>query len=113
MILLAFEWTYDPYLDEVLSYRRKFLNELDNMEEKIKHFKQTIESCLERLNSLELNILKRLEWSSGTIPSLSDNIKEFEIKRKTRNEYFIVSVSKNQTLSVKICSYWAFTLRIM
>lgn len=91
MILLVYEWIYEPYLSIDSSHRKIYIDELCNIDEKTKHFKYTIESCLERLNSSEQIILKRLEWSSGTMPTLIDSIREFESKRKIRNEYFIVS----------------------
>lgn len=93
-IKLSYEWLYDVLIVKHIqtdSYRQVILAELDKIQPKLKQYNQAVTCALDKLNSTEQNILKRLEWASGSNPSLIEVTKVFETQRKKRNDYFKVN----------------------
>lgn len=93
--MISFEWLYDAFISKHLqkdSYRKTVLNEMEKIQVKLKEFESKSSNALEKLNSAEVNILKRLEWALPSTPALVDVIKVFEIQRQRRNEFFKVIV---------------------
>jgi hypothetical protein len=91
--MISFEWLYDVFISKHLkteSYRKLALNEMEKIQQKLKDFEQKSSNALEKLNSAEQTILKRLEWAVPSKPALNDVKKVFEEQRKKRNDFFKV-----------------------
>ena len=91
--MISFEWIFDVFISKHLqtdSYRKTVLNEMEKIQTKLKDFEYKTSIALEKLNSAEVNILKRLEWALPSTPALIDVIKVFELQRKKRNDFFKV-----------------------
>ena len=64
---------------------------MEKIQIKLKDFENKTGNLLEKLNSSESSILKRLEWAVPSTPALVDVIKVFETQRKKRNDFFKVN----------------------
>lgn len=95
-LINALEWLYDPYIAEPNTNRQIALDQaksnLVDLSENLSIFNNNFEG----LNTCEINILKRLEWSCKSNPNLNDTIRSFENLRNKNN-----SVFKNEIELVK------------
>lgn len=90
--MFAFKWLYDEMFEKKgeNSYRSVFMSEIDQTLVKIDKYDKNLARCLDNINNCEQVIVKRLQWNAGTVPSMHETIKQFELKRKKRNDYFKV-----------------------
>lgn len=90
--LNAINWFYDIVVDsnqaEVDSHRSKVLKHLEQIVLRLNASNCQLTEIIEKLNSSEQPIQKRLEWASASNPGLSETIKLFEDQRKSRNNYY-------------------------
>ena len=108
-IQAAFEWFNDPYLTEgriknqhfINSQRQTILDQLDIFFSSLNSFNTQLNLNLDKINTCEQNILKRLEWASGSNPSLNETMKSFDILRKKRNN----NLTKENVLASKLISF--------